>query len=606
MKKKILLSSFFGVLTSVSLYAQVYYIDNYAGGVCTGASAQQFPLYRPDRICTDNSGNLFFSDNDGTNLMKLSLTGVISKVAGNGIAQYSGDGGAATNAGIGRVSGICIDNAGNIYFTDRQNQVVRKVNTAGIITTVAGNGAWGNGGDGGPAINASFKEANGIAIDKAGNLYVSDAFDYKIRMIDPSGIISTFIGTGNKGSSGDGGSATVAEISRVADICLDPTSSHLYLADFDNHKIRKVNLASGIITTVAGTGGLGYSGDGTSATACDLGDITSVFCDANSEIYMTFRPDMTSPMKFNRLCKVNSSGKLVTLAYSPSDGYSGDGGSANQAQIAQPSDVLLDHSGNVLFVEFTNHVIRKINSSNIISTLVGNPSLNGYCGNNVPALQASLSKVHSLCIDDQNNLYFSESGRVRKIDNQGIIRDFGGIGNYNLNSYTPSGDGGQALASNLNFHFTTLDNNGNLYGGDGMPAWGSAVRKINSSGVISRFAGSYSTTASSGDGGSALNAYFLEADKGVYDNSTNSLLVIDRNRIRRINSNGTIQTICGNGTEGHSGDNGLALAATISPRDICVDKAGNIYLLEWAFNWADVRKISTNGIITRVAGTGIL
>ncbi len=249
-----------------------------------GGPATAAKLFSPQMMFFDATGNLYFSDANNGRIRKVSTTGIITTFAGNGTWGFAGDGGPATAAELFKPGGIFIDAAGNMYFADSYNHRVRKINTAGIITTIAGTGTIACTGDGGPATAAASGKPGSVWVDAAGNVYFTD-FDFnRVRKIDVGGIISTVVGTGVRGSAGDGGPATAAELAEPFGLKFD-AAGNMYIADFYNNKIRKVD-PSGIITTIAGTGTLGFSGDGGPATAARLYGPTSLDITPDGVIYI--------------------------------------------------------------------------------------------------------------------------------------------------------------------------------------------------------------------------------------------------------------------------------------------------------------------------------
>lgn len=328
---------------------------------------------------------------------------IITTVAGNGSIGFSGDGGPATSATLGLPAGVAVDSAGNIYIADRLNNRVRKVTKDGVITTVAGNGFPIFSGDGGPATSAGIAfigSANhsGVAVDKAGNLYITDTADHRIRKVNTSGIITTVAGKGSlgvSGFSGDGGPATSAELNTPSGVAVDG-AGNLFIADTGNGRIRKVTTA-GIITTVAGKG----------------------------------------------------NGFVL-----------GDGGPATNAQLANPSDVVVDNAGNIYIADFGNSSIRKVNSAGIISTVVRGGFGSCPTGAGVPAAVADIGFGVGLAVDAAGNLYIADNfaNCVHKLDTAGIVTTVAG-GGMNM-----PGDGGPATSAGLgNLTDVDVDSAGNLY-----------------------------------------------------------------------------------------------------------------------------------------------
>jgi hypothetical protein len=307
-------------------------------------------LYWPTGITIDKTGNIFIADNGNNVIRKVDTTGIISTIAGNGLAGYSGDGGFAIGCQLSSPTGIAIDDSGNIYIADYGNNVIRKINSFGIITTIAGNGVSGLG-DGGSAMLATFNGPYGITLDKNNCIYITDLFDYRVRKINTSGIISTIAGNGIQGYTGDGGPAINAEISTPNFLCVD-TANNIFVPDWKNHVVRKID-KSGIITTIAGKGAAGNSGDGSLATDAELFVPNGVAIDKTGNIYIC--DDFNQNIR-----KINTSGIISTIAGSPPFGFSGDGGLAINAKFHNPNHIIMDNDGNLLIDDGYNNRIRKI------------------------------------------------------------------------------------------------------------------------------------------------------------------------------------------------------------------------------------------------------
>ncbi|HLY62799.1 MAG TPA: PxKF domain-containing protein [Terriglobia bacterium] len=251
------------------------------GDGCPATSANFALTYG---VAVDSAGNVYIADTDNFRLRKVGTDGIITTVAGNGTYGYSGDGGPATSAELDSPFGVAVDSAGNLYFADRNNQCIRKVDAGGTITTVAGNGILGYSGDGGPATNAELAYPFAVAVDNAGNLYIADQFNARIRKVDASGTISTVAGTGTGGYNGDNIAATSAELYYPVGVAVD-SAGNLYIADASNQRTRKVD-ASGTITTVAGTGTGSYNGDNIPAISAELRCPYGVGLDSAGNLYI--------------------------------------------------------------------------------------------------------------------------------------------------------------------------------------------------------------------------------------------------------------------------------------------------------------------------------
>ena len=288
-------------------------------------------------MAVDTSGNLYIADDQNNRIRRVDSSGNITTVAGTGVSGYGGDGGPATEAVLNSPVGVAVDTSGNLYIADFGNHRIRRVDTMGTITTVAGTGEQGESGDGGPATAALLSDPFDVAVDTSGNLYIADTRNDKIRRVDTMGIITTVAGTGSGGYFGDGGLATNAWVYRPQGVAVD-SSGNIYIADTLNDRVRQVD-TMGIITTVAGTGESGYGGDGGLATAAVLYVPTRVVVDSSGKLYI-------ADTNNRRIRRVDTSGNITTVAGTGESGYSGDGGSATAARLAAPRGVALDSSGN--------------------------------------------------------------------------------------------------------------------------------------------------------------------------------------------------------------------------------------------------------------------
>ena len=326
----------------------------------------------------------------------------------DGITGYTGDGGPAISARLNYPVGTVSDKQGNLFIADLNNHVVRKVSPSGVISTVAGVGTFGYSGDGGPATSAQLWSPISVAIDTSGDLYILDFMTSVVRKVNKQGIISTIVGNGTIGYSGDGGPANLARLNHPTDLAIDKTGN-IYIADKENKVVRKVN-TSGMISTIAGNGTPGYAGDGGPATAAQLTPYAVATDNASN---LCIADGWNSVIR-----KVNASGIISTFAGNGTYGYSGDGGLATSAQFANsPNDIAFDHAGNLYAADYENQVIRKINTSGIISTVAGIPNQSGYSGDGGPALSAILWFPTGISVDSCNNFYITDSysNRIRKV-----------------------------------------------------------------------------------------------------------------------------------------------------------------------------------------------
>lgn len=332
---------------------------------------------------------------------------VINTGAGNGQAAYSGDGGPALSAAVNYPKGVAFDSAGNTYIADTENMRVRRVSPAGMIYTVAGTGTNAYSGDGGQAIAASLSDVTGVAVDSAGNLYITDDSNRRIRKVGANGIITTIAGVGVQGYSGDGGPATAAMLGRPVAVTFD-AAGNLYYADSVNQVIRKID-TNGIITTVAGNGLDGYSGDGGPATAASLAYPIGVTVDHAGNIYIADGNN-------NRVRKVTPLGIITTVAGNGNGAFAGDGGQAANASLNIPSDVATDLAGNLYIADAGNNRVREVSPAGIISTIAGTDD-NGYSGDGGPATEAMLNFPWGLAVTTSGTLYIGDrvNSRIRTV-----------------------------------------------------------------------------------------------------------------------------------------------------------------------------------------------
>ncbi len=370
------------------------------GGAATSASVNL-----PSGLAFDGSGNLYIADDQNCRVREVAA-GTITTSAGTGFCLYAGDGGPATNAELNSPYDLALDLSGNVFIEDSGNCRVREV-SGGTIATVAGNGVCGYGGDGlAPSAASISGNAQGIAFDGAGHMYISDSGNCRIREI-AGGVITTIAGNGTCGFGGDTTSATSAMLDFPTGIAFD-ASGKLYIADFNNCRIRRVS--AGIITTVAGTGTCDFAGDNGPATNADLSSPTAVAFDVDGAMYIADSANC-------RIRKV-ASGTITTVAGTGTCGYGGDGATATAALLDSPEGVAVDAGGNIYISDYNNCRVREVHAG-IISTIAGG-NVCGDTGDGGPATSATLSSPAGLRVDAQRTVYVADSGNsvVRKITGQ--------------------------------------------------------------------------------------------------------------------------------------------------------------------------------------------
>lgn len=495
-------------------------------------------------------------------------------VAGTRSPGFGGDNGPATRALLNLPFGVAVDSAGNVFIADSENHRIRRV-SGGIITTVAGTGQAGFAGDGGPGTSARLNRPLGLALDGAGNLYIADSLNLRIRRLAPNGVITTVAGAGVRGFAGDGGPATQALFAGLLGIGID-RQNNLYIPDRENHRLRRVTPA-GVIDTIAGTGLSGFIAGGQPANRSVLVFPSDVEAPSRDVFYIADTGN-------HRVERVNPDGSLTIIAGTGESGFSGDGGPANQAQLSLPADVAVDQQGNIYIADLGNNRVRRVTPAGQISTIAGGGTASP--GDEGPATQALLNGPGGVAVDNRGNLYISEKNghRVRKVVlATGIITTVAGTGVPGFN-----GDNIKATEAQLNGPTgLAVDEAGNLYIADSN---NQRIRKVSPDGTITTIAG----VGFPGFGGDQAFATLATLNNpfGVSVDRAGNIYIADtdNHRIRRISRDGRIITIAGTGEPGFAGDGGASTEAKLTtPEGLSVDPDGNVYIADTGNN--RIRKI---------------
>jgi hypothetical protein len=560
----------------------------------------------------------------------------ITTIVGNGTAGNNGNGGAATAAEIGNPTSVAYDAAGNLYICDKTKNVVRKVNTSGIISTVVGNGTAGYNGDGIAATSAELNAPNGIAVDAAGDIYIADTTNERIRYVSAStGLISTLAGNGTAGFAGNGiaanGSGGTVEVAGPNSVAVD-LAGNVYIGDSGNQRLREIVASTGIINTIAGNGTAGDTGDGGAATSAELSGPRAVQVDVYGNIYIVDQTDAV-------VREITASNNIInTIAGNKVAGDTGDGGAATNAEIDTPNNVVVDNAGNVYIIDIGADSLRVVNyATKVIYTLAGKNSTTGYSGDgglstsailNGP-LGVGLSPVNGvMAISDSANhvvrqLTFNtnyatttvggtsaalaqaiEVTQPAKVQTLGISHatpaDFklGTVSGCTLPAttnltadtvcsapvtFTPTAPGlrtSQVLATDSNSNNYLL----------GITGIGNAAA-VDFTGIISTYAGT-GTAGSTGDSGAATLATVNAPIAVALDSANNLYLAGADNKVRVIAAGGgNIATYAGTGAAGSTGDGGAATAALLNtPSGLAIDPSNNLYIADTGNN--DIRIVN--------------
>jgi len=528
-------------------------------------------------------------------LAKIDLTLTITTVVG------AGDGGQAIDASLERPNGVAVDEQGNVFIADADDSCVRMVDGNGIISTVFGTSVQMASADGGRATEAGLSQPQAVVVDRWANLFIADSLNHRIYKVDKKGVTSPVAGRGRYGFEGDGKPATRAKLHKPRSVAVDG-EGNIFIADTYNNRVRKID-RDGNINTVAGSGVAGFGGDGGPATEASLYWPSGLAVDNEGNLYISDRGN-------NRIRKVDRNGIIATSVGTGQFELRGDGGPATEAALRWPLGIAVDPQGNLFFADSFNRRVRMVDTKGVISTVAG--AKGGVMGDGGPAVATSLVMPWDVATNAQGELFIADARdyRIRKVDGRGIICTIAGTGRPRY-----GGDQGPALQATLCCpHDVAVDRQGNLFIAD---SWNESIRKVDRDGII--------TTLIRGKrrsnliiGGAALPEKGKLEVKGETKNDVDlfpmslavdpigNVLLADKrnNRICRIDNNGVIGTIVGKEVPGFEGDGGPAIDALLWwPHAVAIDDIGNIFIADSANN--RVRKVEPSGIIDTVAGNGL-
>lgn len=577
-----------GMLTTLAAAAdvQVYTFSTMAGTAGsvinsaegTGSAAQ---FYAPRGVATDGAGNVFVADSSNNTIRKVTAAGVVTTFAGTAGVQGRTDGTGAAARFLDPYA-LTADSGGNLYVADTSNNAIRKINAAGVVTTLAGSASGAQGSSDGLGSAAQFREPRGIAVDGAGNVYVADYGNHTVRKISAAGLVTTLAGAAGMPGSVDG-NGTSARFRGLAGVAVDG-AGNVYVADTDNRTIRKIT-PGGNVTTLAGTAGMGGNIDASGAAA-RFGEPRGLAVDTGGTLYV-------ADYGAHTIRKVSAGGTVTTLAGSGAAAGSADGTGA-AARFYFPSGVTVDGLGNVYVADTANDTIRKISAAAVVTTLAGlagrSSSVDGT------GSLARFEDPYALVADTGGNVYVADATdhTIRKITPAGVVTTLAGsAGNFG------SADGSGSSARFRGPLGLAVDSSGNLYVAD---TGNSTIRKISATGDVTTLAGVAGSHGSSDGAGSAAR---FSAPNGIAVDTAGDLYVADtaNNTVRKISAAGMVTTLAG--TPGAVGlVDGSGSAARFSVVfDVAVDGAGDVYVCDHGNHV--IRKITAAGVVTTLAGSGI-
>ena len=508
--------------------------------------------------------------------------------------------GKATETEISLVDGITMDKKGNVYIAMREHNIISRIDTKGMMTRYAGSGESGFSGDGGPAIKANFKTPAGLAFDPEGNLYIADRENHRVRKIDTSGNISTFAGIGKAGFSGDGGPAVRAKLNLPSGLATDK-KGNLFISDRSNDRIRVVD-KKGVIRTYAGSGVAGFQGDAGPALKAQLDKPFGIALDEAENLYIADRNN-------NRVRKVSPEGIITTVAGDGGFFFMGDNGPAYRASVAAPTGVAVDKKGNLYIADRNNNRIRLVDKLGMIRTVAGTGQQD-YNGDSETARETNLYLPFGLIVDSNDNLLIIDRShyRIRRIDpKSGEVETVAGNG---LKLF--AGDGGPATGATLSFpHGMFVDKDDNLIFSD---KGHYRIRKITPKGIISTIGGN-GRRGNVGNNIPALEANVYNVTTIIQNPAGDAFMSSPSgfvSIIRRLDAKGIIHDYIDTASpkyreaiskSKHKGLVQTGAVATITQfSDIVFDPKGNLFISDRLNH--QIRKIDLNGNISTIAGVG--
>ena len=558
-------------------------------GVGMPIAATTIALANPNGLATDSRGRLYIADTDNHRVRRIEIDGSITTIAGTGTGgPATGDGGPATSAQLNAPGGVAVDGVGNVFVADTNNHRLRRIAIDGTIETIAGTGIAGFN-SGVPARLSQLSKPNGVTVDGLGRIYVADTDNHIIRRIDGD-TITTVAGTPETpGDVGDTMAATSAQLQAPYGVAVD-ASGRVVISDSLNNRIRRVELDDTIVT-IAGTGNVGYNGDGISATTAELALPLGVAVDPQGRVVF-------SDALNRRIRRIALDNTITTVAGTGTEGFAGDGAQATSAQLALPIGLAVDPTGRIAVADAPNQRIRRIAMDGTISTAGGTGTF-GFGGDASEATGALLLDPFSTAVDSMGRIYVSDTFHhcVRRVELDGTFSTIAGTG---LGGY--SGDNGLATRAQLNLpNGIRIDGQGRLVIAD---TFNHRIRRVDTNGIITTIAGT-GVSGSSIDGLPAIQTKLANPNDIEIDSSGRVLIADTYNSaIRRIKLDNTIETVVGTGSAGYDGENLTATASRLAfPYNVGLDGMGRILLADTANQ--RIRRVELDNTLVTIAGNGI-
>jgi sugar lactone lactonase YvrE len=573
-----------GQVTSSNTYLWSHLAGSTGGPGSLDATGPQASFNWPRGVAVDGAGNVYVADTNNQTIRKVTPAGVVTTLAGTALSFGSTDG-TGSAARFRSPSSVAVDSLGNLYVADTVNHTIRKVSSAGVVTTLAGT-AVSSGSTNGTGSAARFNSPYGVAVDSARNVYVADTNNQTIRKVTPAGVVTTLAGTaGSFGSTNGTGSA--ARFSSPYGVALD-SSGNVYVADYANTMIRKVTSA-GVVTTLAGATFSTGSTDGT-GSAAQFGGAYGLAVDSSGNVYVADTANHT-------IRKVSSVGVVTTLAGTARISGSTNG-TGSAARFYNPSDapsgIAVDSAGNVYVADTGNHTIRKVSSAGVVTTLAGTAGSFGSIDGTGSA--ARFRSPSGVAVDSSGNLYVADAANhmIRKVTPAGVVTTLAGTARI-----SGSTDGTGSAARFNDPWGIAVDNLGNVYVAD---TFNHTIRQVTPAGVVTTLVGSAGTSGSTDGTGS--NARFNNPF-GVAVDTSGYLYIADtgNSTIRKVTPAGVVTTLAGTASSRGSTD-GMGTSARFGfggPQGVAVDSVGSVYVVDSGNH--TIRKVTPAGMVTTLAGT---